>query len=79
VVPLSEDELREGWSTLARLEGVFCEPASAAGIGALTKLGSSGTAVCIVTGHGLKDTGAVDASAATVVDASLDAVLGALA
>jgi threonine synthase len=79
VVPLSEVELKDAWSTLARVEGVFCEPASAAGIGALTKLGRSGTAVCIVTGHGLKDTGAVDASAATVVDASLDAVLEALA
>ena len=79
VVPLAEQELRDAWSTLARVEGVFCEPASAAGIGALTKLGLSGNAVCIVTGHELKDTGAVDASAATVVDASLDAVLGVLA
>jgi threonine synthase len=79
VVPLSEEELRDAWSTLARVEGVFCEPASAAGIAALTKLGRSGTAVCIVTGHGLKDTGAVDASTATVVDASVDAVLEALA
>jgi threonine synthase len=80
VVPLTEDELREAWSKLARVEGVFCEPASAAGVGALLKLGSRGaTAVCIVTGHGLKDTGAVDASSADVVDASLEAVLGALA
>jgi threonine synthase len=80
VVPLSEDELRDAWSTLARVEGVFCEPASAAGVGALAKLGRRDvTAVCIVTGHGLKDTGAVDASAATEVDASLDAVLEALA
>jgi threonine synthase len=79
VVPLSEDELRDSWSTLARVEGVFCEPASAAGIAALAKLGPSGTAVCIVTGHGLKDAGAVDASTATVVDASVAAVLEALA
>jgi threonine synthase len=80
VVPLSEDELRDTWSTLARVEGVFCEPASAAGIAALTKLGRGGiSAVCIVTGHGLKDAGAVDSSTATVVDASLDAVLEALA
>jgi threonine synthase len=80
VVPLSEDELRDAWSTLARVEGVFCEPASAAGVGAHAKLGRRDvTAVCIVTGHGLKDTGAVDASAATEVDASLDAVLEALA
>jgi len=79
VVPLSEGELREAWSTLARVEGVFCEPASAAGVAALETLGHTGTAVCIVTGHGLKDTGAVDASAATIVDASLDSVLEALA
>jgi len=79
VVPLTESELRDAWSRLARSEGVFCEPASAAGIGALAKLDHHGaTAVCIVTGHGLKDTGAVDASAATVVDATLDAVLEAL-
>ncbi|MGN6798863.1 MAG: threonine synthase, partial [Gaiellaceae bacterium] len=78
VVPLSEDDLRETWTTLARIEGVFCEPASAAGIAALGKLGHKSTAVGIVTGHGLKDTGAVDASSATIVDASLDAVLEAL-
>jgi len=77
-VPLSEDELRDAWSTLARVEGVFCEPASAAGIAALRKLGRTGTAVCIVTGHGLKDAGAVDASTATVVDATIDAVVEAL-
>jgi threonine synthase len=57
---------------------VFCEPASAAGIAALRKLGRTGTAVCIITGHGLKDAGAVDVSTATVVDASIDSVLEAL-
>lgn len=77
-VQLSEDELRAAWSRLARLEGVFCEPASAAGLAALGKLGVRGTAVCIVTGHGLKDADAVDASAVQTVDASLDAVLEAL-
>ena len=79
VVPLSEDELRGAWSALARDEGVFCEPASAAGVAALEQIGARDvTAVSIVTGHGLKDTGAVDTSAATVVDASLGAVLEAL-
>jgi threonine synthase len=78
VVPLSERELGDAWSTLARVEGVFCEPASAAGIAALRKLGRTGTAVCIITGHGLKDAGAVDVSTATVVDASIDSVLEAL-
>jgi threonine synthase len=79
VVPLTEAELRDSWSTLARDEGVFCEPASAAGAAALAKLGRrDATAVCIVTGHGLKDAAAVDASAASVVEPSLDALLEAL-
>lgn len=78
VVTLSEDELRDAWRRLGREEGVFCEPASAAGVAALAKVGAEGTAVAIVTGHGLKDAGEVDTSAAQVVDASLDAVLGAV-
>jgi threonine synthase len=79
-VTLSEDELRAAWTRLSREEGVFCEPASAAGVAALLKLGlDGGAAVAIVTGHGLKDADAVDASAARVVDPSLDAVLEALA
>jgi threonine synthase len=80
VVTLSEDEIRAAWRQLATQEGVFCEPASAAGLAALIRGGSGGTAVCILTGHGLKDTDEVDASLeATVVDANLDAVLEVLA
>jgi threonine synthase len=78
VVTLGEDELRDAWRRLGREEGVFCEPASAAGVAALAKAGAEGTAVAIVTGHGLKDAGAVDVSAAQSVDANLDAVLEAL-
>ncbi|HTR33629.1 MAG TPA: threonine synthase [Gaiellaceae bacterium] len=79
VVTLSEDELRDMWRRLVREEGVFCEPASAAGVAALAKLGVRDTlAVAIVTGHGLKDTGAIDVAAAPVVDASVEAILGAL-
>ena len=78
-VRLSEAELRDAWSALARFEGVFCEPASAAGVAALRRSRPRGaTAVCIVTGHGLKDAEAVDTSTAVAVDASLDAVLEAL-
>jgi threonine synthase len=78
-VPLSEDELRAAWSALARLEGLFCEPASAAGVAALARAGlDGGTAVCIVTGHGLKDADAVDSAGAVTVEPTLDAVLEAL-
>ena len=81
VVTLSEDDIRRWWSRLAGEEGVFCEPASAAGVAALpacAKLAQAATVVAIVTGHGLKDTGAVDQSSAAVVDATLDAILGEL-
>jgi threonine synthase len=78
-VQLSELELREAWSSLARVEGVFCEPASAAGVAALRRARPAGrVVVCIVTGHGLKDTDAVDATAALTVDPTIDAVLQAI-
>ncbi|HEX4775858.1 MAG TPA: threonine synthase [Acidimicrobiia bacterium] len=42
--------------TLLGTEGIFCEPASAAGIAALAQSARSGErVVCVVTGHGLKD------------------------
>jgi threonine synthase len=75
VVTLSDDELRRAWERLGRDEGVFCEPASAAGLAALEQAPSEGSVVCILTGHGLKDTSAVSAGAAEPVEASLDAVL----
>jgi len=46
---------------VAGLEGVYCEPASAAGVAGLIKLHKTGyfqngeTVVCTLTGHGLKD------------------------
>ena len=38
VVSLGEEELRAAWQQLSREEGVFCEPASAAGVAALARL-----------------------------------------
>ena len=55
VVALTDDEIVVAWQLLAEQEGIFCEPASAAGLAAVQKLGASGTVVVIVTGHGLKD------------------------
>ena len=46
---------------IARLEGIFCEPASAAGVAGVRQLAEAGrldrstSVVCILTGHGLKD------------------------
>ncbi len=55
VVELSDDEILGMRRELAVTEGVFCEPASAAGIAAAARDRPSGVVVCVVTGHGLKD------------------------
>jgi len=63
-VTLSEDELEQAWRLVAREEGVFCEPASAAGVAAVAAAGASGSVVCVLTGHGLKDPDATERLAA---------------
>ena len=57
VVSLTDEEILAAWRDLAHLEGVFCEPASAAGVAALAKERPEpgARAVCVITGHGLKD------------------------
>jgi threonine synthase len=55
IVQLSDDEILEARRELATLEGIFCEPASAAGLAALKRNRHDGLVVCVVTGHGLKD------------------------
>ena len=57
---VTDEEILAAQGLLAREEGVFCEPASAAGIAGLIKLaregrGPEGTVVSVLTGHGLKD------------------------
>lgn len=58
---VSDKEILDGQRMLARLEGIFVEPASAASIAGLHKLkqqgklDSSDLLVCVTTGHGLKD------------------------
>jgi threonine synthase len=57
---LSDEAMLEAWKTLAREEGVFCEPSSAAGLAALLADPPVGArVVCVITGHGLKDPDAV--------------------
>jgi threonine synthase len=58
---VSDDEILAAYRALARYEGIFCEPASAAGVAGVTKAAAAGeldpdaTVVCVLTGHGLKD------------------------
>jgi threonine synthase len=59
VVTVPDAELLEWWSAIARLEGLFCEPASAAGVAGVAQARPEGRVVCVLTGHGLKDPEAV--------------------
>ncbi|MDD5657197.1 MAG: threonine synthase [Elusimicrobia bacterium] len=57
---VTDAEILSAYRFLAREEGVFCEPASAAGVAGLLKLARGGkrlpgAVVCVLTGHGLKD------------------------
>ena len=56
---VSDEEILDAQKWLARNEGIFVEPASAAAIAGLFKCGDkiapSSRIVCTVTGHGLKD------------------------
>ncbi len=58
---VTDSEILEAYGMLAALEGVFCEPASAASLAGLIKGRAAGlvhdgeTVVCTLTGHGLKD------------------------
>jgi threonine synthase len=74
VVPLTDVEIVAAWLDLAREEGVFCEPSSAAGLAAVLKEPPRGErVVCVVTGHGLKDPEAVERHADTPVEVDPDA------
>jgi threonine synthase len=85
VAAVADQQILDAYRWLADAEGVFCEPASAASVAGLLAHGLpvvEGTAppesvVCVLTGHGLKDTAAVDvlAAAATTVEPSVDAIL----
>jgi threonine synthase len=56
VVTVDDDAIVAARNLLGREEGLFCEPASAAGIAALDRSARPGErVVCVVTGHGLKD------------------------
>ena len=80
---VTDEEILDAHRMLARTEGIFVEPASAAGIAGIVKSNARGdipknsTLVVTVTGHGLKDPAiAIENSAAksVVVDPDLESV-----
>ncbi len=73
---VSDDEILAAYRDLARLEGVFVEPASAASVAGVRKLAQAGridpgaTIVCVLTGHGLKDPDTAGRQAPPVLEAA---------
>jgi threonine synthase len=61
IVSVGDKEISAAWRALAREEGLFCEPAAAAGLAGLERGGAESGArvVCVLTGHGLKDVDAL--------------------
>mgnify|MGYP001275468798 CR=1 FL=1 len=58
---VTDDEILDAYQLLAKSEGVFCEPASAASLAGIIKLKKAGKlqegakVACVLTGNGLKD------------------------
>ena len=61
IAAVTDDEILAAYRAVARYQGVFCEPASAASLAGITKAVGAGevdpdaVVVCVLTGHGLKD------------------------
>ena len=83
---MSDDEILEAWRCIASLTGVFCEPASAAGVAGLRREVREGRVradepcVCVLTGNGLKDAERALSlvQQETVIDATPDALAAAM-
>ncbi|RMH52062.1 MAG: threonine synthase [Zetaproteobacteria bacterium] len=79
---VTDEEILEAYNMLASLEGVFCEPASAASVAGVIKRNRAGlfrpgdAIVCTLTGHGLKDpeTAMRNVPQPVTIDATEDAV-----
>lgn len=81
---VDDNEIIDAYLRLAREEGIFCEPASAASVAGLFKLPELGvdltgkTVVCILTGNGLKDPGTAEKRALVeleYVEPDIDSVM----
>jgi threonine synthase len=84
---VSDAQIMDAYQSLARRDGIFVEPASAASVAGLRARAKSGgvtglrRVVCVLTGNGLKDPDSARALAGplTEVDATADAVRRVLA
>ena len=80
---VSDEEILDAYTFLAKEESIFCEAASSASVAGLLKQGvpEGSTVVCVLTGHGLKDPDLAikSISVPTVIDLDLETVLAEIA
>jgi threonine synthase len=80
---VTDDEILAAYRDLTRLEGIFCEPSSAASVAGVRRAAAAGgierdaLVVCVLTGHGLKDPTTAETQVGPLVEA--DATVGAVA
>ncbi len=73
---VTDDEILAAYRDLARQEGVFCEPASAASVAGVRAMAERGeldpamTVVAVLTGHGLKDPKTAESQVPGVLDSA---------
>jgi threonine synthase len=83
---VTDDQILAAYRDLARHEGIFCEPSSAAGLAGVRMLTEAGridheaTIVCVLTGNGLKDPATAERSVPAILEApaTIDGVTRAL-
>jgi threonine synthase len=83
---VTDDQILDAYRDLVRLEGVFCEPSSAASLAGIRALARAGRlerdalVVAVLTGNGLKDPHTAETIAGPILDAepTVDAIAGAL-
>ncbi len=88
ILMVTDEEILAAWKMLAEIEGIWVEPASAAGVAGLRKATqqnphaySNKISICVLTGHGLKDPTTVTERAPEPlqIPAELDALQKAIA
>ncbi len=76
IAAVTDDEILAAYRDLARIEGIFCEPASAAGVAGVRKAAAAGEVdpdmlvVCVLTGHGLKDPTTAQREVPAIIEAA---------
>jgi threonine synthase len=83
---VTDEQILAAYRDLAREEGIFCEPSSAASLAGIRMLAEAGrlereaTIVCVLTGNGLKDPGTAERNVPAILEsaATIGGVMGAL-